>query len=242
MTAEPLPEPPPRPGGPRRSDPRKRRTLNREAIVDVALAIVDQDGLEGLSMRRVADRLETGPASLYAHVASKDELMELVYDRVLAEVHLPEPDKRRWEEQIKDALRQLYDVLVAHRDIAFVSMARIPIGPNMLRVSEGMVAILRAGGVPDRIAGLTMDFVSLAVNSLAYEQSLYPRDASEEDIQRYYDEMIRYFGSLPADRFPTLSSMVEPMLDPGPEERLEFSFDVLVQGVAALARADKRRK
>src|SRR5881392_2825107 len=100
MTAEPLPEPPQRPGV-RRSDPRKRRTLNRVAIVDVALAIVDEE------------RLEAGPASLYAHVANKDELMELVYDRVLAEVQVQEPDKRRWEEQLKDALRQLYDVLVA---------------------------------------------------------------------------------------------------------------------------------
>lgn len=209
--------------------------------MDVALAIVDEVGLAGLSMRQVAERLHTGPASLYAHVANKDELTELIYDRVLAEVHVPEPDKRRWEEQIKDALRQLYDVLVAHRDIAFVSMARIPIGPNMLRVSEGMLAIMRAGDVPDRVAGLAMDFVSLAVNSLAYEQSLYPRDASDAEIQRYYDDIIKYFGSLPAERFPTLSSMVEPMLDPDLDERLDFSFDVLVQGVAALARAAKRR-
>src|SRR5256885_3928720 len=135
MTAEPLPDPPARPGA-RRSDPRKRRTLNRESIVDVALAIVDEEGLEGLSMRRVADRLETGPASLYAHMANKDELMELVYDRVLAEVHVQEPDKRRWEEQLKAALLQLYDVLVAHRDIAFVSVARVPIGRSEEHTSE----------------------------------------------------------------------------------------------------------
>ena len=241
MTAEPLPEPPARPGA-RKSDPRKRRTLNREAIVDVALEIVDEDGLDGLSMHRVAERLETGPASLYAHVAGKDELTELVYDRVVGEVHVPEPDKRRWEEQLADALRQLYEVLVAHRDIAFVSMARIPLGPNTLRVAEGMLAILRAGGVSDRLAGLTLDFASLAVNSLAYEQSLYPREASEEEIHRYYEEVMKYFGALPADRFPNLRSMVGPMMEPTPEERLDFGFDVLVQGVAALARAGKRRR
>lgn len=241
MTAEPLPDPPARPGA-RKSDPRKRRTLNREAIVDVALEIVDEDGLEGLSMRRVAERLETGPASLYAHVANKDELTELVYDRVVGEVQVPEPDKRRWEEQLADALRQLYEVLVAHRDIAFVSMARVPLGSNSLRVAEGMLAILRAGGVSDRIAGLTLDFASLAVNSLAYEQSLYPREASEEEIYRYYEDVMKYLGSLPADRFPNLRSMVGPMMEPTPEERLDFGFDVLVQGVAALARAGKRRR
>src|SRR4051812_33640224 len=104
MTAEALPEPPPRPGA-RKPDAPKRRTLNRDAIVDVALAIVDEDGLEGLSMRRVAERLDTGPASLYTHVANRDELTELVYDRVLTEAHVPEPDGRRWEEQLSDALR-----------------------------------------------------------------------------------------------------------------------------------------
>lgn len=240
MTAEPLPEPPAPPGA-RRSDPRKRRTLNRESIVDVALAIVDEDGLDGLSMRRVAERLETGPASLYAHVANKDELMELVYDRVLAEVEIPAPDKRRWEEQLKDAMRQLYDVLIAHRDIAFVSMARVPIGPNMLRVGEGMLAILRAGGVPDRVAGLTMDFASLAINSLAYEESLYPPGASDEDIEAYYRQVAGYMASLPADRFPNLAAMAGPMTEPGPAERLDFALDVLVQGIVSLAKSAKRR-
>ncbi|HEX6460372.1 MAG TPA: TetR/AcrR family transcriptional regulator C-terminal domain-containing protein [Thermoleophilaceae bacterium] len=240
MAAEPLPEPPLRPGT-RRSDARKRRTLNREAIVDAALAIVDGEGLEGLSMRAVADRLETGPASLYAHVANKDELMVLVYDRVLGEVQLPEPDKRRWEEQLRDALRQLYEVLVAHRDIAFVSMARVPIGPNMLRVGEGMLAILRAGGVPDRVCALAMDFVSLGVNSLAYEESLYPVDSSNEEIDAYYRQVNDYFAALPADRFPNLAAMAELLTEPERDERLDFAFDVLVQGVAALARSAKRR-
>src|SRR5437763_11673029 len=146
MTAEPLPEPPQRPGV-RRSDPRKRRTLNRDAIVNVALAIVDEEGLEGLSMRRVADRLETGPASLYAQVANKDELMELVYDLVLGEIEIPPPNERHWKKQLKTALRAMHDVRVAHRNVAFVSMARVPIGPNMLRIAEGTLAILRAGGV-----------------------------------------------------------------------------------------------
>jgi AcrR family transcriptional regulator len=192
-------------------------------------------------MRRVAEKLETGPASLYAHVANKEALTELVYDRVIAEVHVPEPDRARWKEQLKAALRELYDVLVSHRDIAFASLARIPIGPNMLRTAEGMLAIVRAGGVPDRVAGLAMDFVSLGVNSLAYEQSLYPVDATEEEIEEYYRQMTSYFGSLPADRFPNLVSMVDAMMEPGPEERIDFALDVLIEGVATLARAAKRR-
>jgi AcrR family transcriptional regulator len=240
MTAEPLPEPP-RPRGPRK-ETRKRRTLNREAIVDVALAIVDEQGLAGLSMRNVAERLETGPASLYAHVANKDELTELVYDRVLGEVEIPEPDPKNWEKQLKAALRAMHDVLIAHRDIAYASLARIPLGPNMLAKSEQFAAIMHAGGVPDRVIGLAMDFASLAINSLAYEQSLYPPEASEEEIQAYYDSVHEYFASLPVTRFPLLVGMVDALMEPEPEERLEFALDVLVQGVATLADSAKRRR
>jgi hypothetical protein len=131
---------------------------------------------------------------------------------------------------------------VSHRDISYASLARVAIGPNMLRVTEGMVAILRAGGVPDRVTGLALDFCSLAVNSLAYEQSLYPVEATEEDIYEYYQAVTDYFEALPADRFPNIVSMVGPMTEPGQDERLEFAFDVLVEGVAALAESGKRRR
>ena len=58
--------------------------LTRDAIVDAALELLDADGLDGVSMRRVAQKLETGPASLYQHVGNKDELLEAVLDRVCA--------------------------------------------------------------------------------------------------------------------------------------------------------------
>jgi hypothetical protein len=92
------------------------------------------------------------------------------------------------------------------------------------------------------VIGLATDFVSLAINSLAYEQSLYPPEASEEEIQEYYDRVHDYFGSLPAERFPLLVGMSDAMVEPGAEERLEFALDVLVEGVAALAESAKRRR
>jgi AcrR family transcriptional regulator len=240
MPVEPLPDPPRR--GVRKEEPRKRRTLNRDAIVDVALAIVDKDGLDGLSMRRVAERLDTGPASLYAHVSNKDDLMELVYDRVVGELELPEPDPEHWQEQIKEALSELYHVLIAHRDIARVSLARVPSGPNMLRLAEGMLAILRSGGVPDRVAGLAMDYTALVINARAYEEGLFPPDFTPEQIQQYYNEVTDYFSALPADRFPNLVAMVGPLTEPDGDERLEFTLDAVVQGIAALAESAKRRR
>src|ERR687888_2227530 len=84
-----IPEPP------WKAAPRERpaRTpLTREAIVDAALRVLAREGADGLSMRRVAEELGAGPASLYWHVASKDELINLLIDRVTSEIPLPPPD------------------------------------------------------------------------------------------------------------------------------------------------------
>jgi len=79
-----------------------RAPLSPEAIVDAALRVLDREGSTGLSMRRVADELGTGPASLYWHVANKDALVDLIIDRVAGEVPLPEPDPDRWQEQLRE--------------------------------------------------------------------------------------------------------------------------------------------
>ena len=83
-TGEPPVPPPPWQRLPqRRSRRRGRDPITREQIVETALRLLDRDGLDQLSMRRVADELDTGPASLYWHVGSKDGLLDLLFDRVI---------------------------------------------------------------------------------------------------------------------------------------------------------------
>ena len=101
MTATEIPRPPwERPLSKRAA----RTPLSRDAIVDAALGIVDREGAGALSMRRVAVELGTGPASLYAHVNDKEELENLIIDRIAGEVPLPVPDPARWREQVKQLL------------------------------------------------------------------------------------------------------------------------------------------
>ncbi len=78
---------------------RRRRPLSLDAIVDVALRIVDEEGTEAVSMRRVAAEFDTGPASLYAYVANKDELLRCVLDRIIEEIVVPEGDT--WQEVVR---------------------------------------------------------------------------------------------------------------------------------------------
>src|SRR5690242_1478622 len=149
--------------------PPRERALSRDAIAAAALEIVDREGLDAMTMRSVAQSLGTGAASLYAHVASKEELLELVVDRVIAEVPpLGEPDPDRWQEQLKDLARSIRAVFSRHRDLARASFARIPLGENALQGSELMIAIMRAGGLPDQVIAYACDLLPLYVMAVSY--------------------------------------------------------------------------
>lgn len=214
--------------------------LTRDAIVQAALSVLDADGLEGVSMRRVAQALGTGPASLYQHVGGKDELLELVLDLVVADVEIPAPGAGPdgWQESLKDLLRGMRKVLGAHQDLAYVMLGRVPTGPNALAGAEGMLRIMREGDVPERIAAYAVDSLGLFITATTYEEAIQRRlIGSVEAAQAYMDGVAAYFAALPADRFPTLVAMAGQLttFDVNQDDRFEFALDVQIRGIAALA-------
>ena len=150
--AEPQIAPPPWQRLPDRPGRRRREPISREAIVTAAIRLLDREGLAALSMRRLAEELGTGAASLYWHVGSKDGLLDLVFDELIGEEQVPEADPSRWQEQLKDIARAQRRVSLRHPYLVRISIGRIPMGPNALRFSERVIAILRAGGLPPRLA------------------------------------------------------------------------------------------
>ncbi|MDT7553737.1 MAG: hypothetical protein QOI16_2273 [Pseudonocardiales bacterium] len=214
-----------------------RRALSRQAIVAAALGILRAEGMDAVSMRRVASELGTGPASLYAHVANKDELLELLYDELLVSIPTVEPDAARWREQSLELWTASRDALARGGDIARFSLGRVPMGPNALRVAESFMAILRSGGVPDQAVAWAVDAVGMFVAASAVEDAITAELAAEgRDPGTYYDEVHQYFASLPADRFPTIAALVKPMMTGDGDERFRFGLELLVEGLAALAR------
>src|SRR5215210_7818198 len=123
---EPGLPPPPWQRVPERPKGRRRDPLTREGIVAAALKVLDEHGLAGFSMRRVAEELDTGAASLYWHVGSKDGLLDLVLEEVIGEQvgDIPEPDPNRWQEQLKDVARAMRQTILRHRDIVEISIGR----------------------------------------------------------------------------------------------------------------------
>jgi AcrR family transcriptional regulator len=213
--------------------------LTREAIVEAALRVLDRQGMDALSMRRVGEELGTGAASLYWHVRNKGELLQLVFERATAEVVLPKPDPSRWQEQLRDLARQMREIMHRHRDIARLSLSRIPSGPTMALLSEWLFDLLRPAGIPDRVIAYIGDLFGLYIGAYCFEESLPLASPTGEDLPP--DQIIEmfkdYVRSLPEDQFPITRGAVDLLFTGGPDERFEFGIDVMLRGLATYAPA-----
>jgi len=202
--------------------------LTRQAIVTAALHVLDEAGLDGLSMRRVADELGTGAASLYWHVADKERLIHLMLDRVMGEIELPEPDPTRWEEQVREFAHAGREMFSRHRDIGLASLGRVPMGPNLIRIMEWLLAVLRGAGIPDRPATWFADLLALIAAAQSIEDDL-ATTGDDEAIAH----MGEYLAALPADRFPNLAAVTFEMVAGGADDRFEFGLELLLRGLAS---------
>lgn len=211
---------------PRKGEPRS--TLTREAIVSAALEVVGEVGLDGLSMRRVAEALDTGAASLYWHMADKEQLIHLMLDRAMDEIALPEPDPSRWEEQLREFASEAREMYRRHGDLAFASLGRVPMGPNLARIAEWLLAVLRGAGVPDRPASWFADLVALVGAAQAVEDHM--ASTGDDEVVAAMGE---YLAMLPPDRFPNLIAIAPEMAGGGPDDRFEFAVDLLIRGIAS---------
>src|SRR5690242_6780506 len=133
----------------RTSQRQKQRTLNQAQVVRAAIGLLDEIGLDDLTMRRLAERLGVKAASLYRHVRNKTELLALLGDAISSEIPLA-PATGTWEEQLTRLAWNVRRGLLAHRDAARVLAATPPVGPRRLLHVEAVLRALRQSGLNDR--------------------------------------------------------------------------------------------
>jgi AcrR family transcriptional regulator len=114
-------------------------------VVAAGVAIADSEGMTALSMRKVASHLGVGVMSLYTYVPGRSELIELMIDRVYSEHGIPSPELP-WQQRVEQWARETWRIYSAHPWLLDYNMARLPVGPNVLDVSEALYAALLAGG------------------------------------------------------------------------------------------------
>jgi AcrR family transcriptional regulator len=211
----------------------RKAPLTVERIVDAAFRLVEAEGFDALTMRRVAAALQTGPASLYAHVRNKAELDDLLIGELCSRVTLPVPDPARWREQIVDVCGQLRDQYLRYPGISRAAFAAVPTSVDALRFSEGMFAILLAGGVPPQSAAWADDAIFLYIGAYCLEasQTLSPSTGTD---RRVVDraELVARFEMLPVDRFPNTVAYAKELTAGVGHERFAFALDLLLRGLA----------
>jgi AcrR family transcriptional regulator len=225
----------------------ERQPLSRGQIVATAIKLIDAEGLDGFSMRRLGQELGAGATSFYWHVKDKDQLIDLMLDEILDEARLDDDPDEPWRERAGRLARELRAVLKRHRHLAPLFGARLGVGPNALRGMEYLLALLRAGGFEDQ--RLTLAFASI----LTYSLGSAVMDSREltgpgtegkslEELAAVYAGML---GSLPADTFPNLRHLVADS-DPATlddDAQFEYGLQRMLDGMEAdLARAGNRRE
>ena len=219
--------------------------LSTDRIVQVAMDQMREHGYDAVTMRSIARELDTGPASLYAHVANRAELDQLVVGRVCSQWQIPDPDPEHWDDQLRASMIQLLEVYRANPGVARCTLGMIPLEPGLLLVSERLLALLKSGGVPDQYAAWFLDVSALYIASVAVEEDIWrerhraqdPDDFATlaEQEEAVGEEVRKVFESLPAEHFPFLTALAATMAAGTGDERFAFGVDLLVSGLKAMS-------
>lgn len=221
-------------GRPRSTRDRPAKSpLSEEVIVSAALAILREEGLDAVTMRRVATALDTGPASLYVYVSGRDELRRAMLDRVAGAVPLEDPDPARWREQLYALCLALLRALESHPGIANVAVADPPTTERATRVADNMMGLLLAGGIRAKDAAWALDILPLIVTATAVETAVHQaRDHTPESMVQRLEAA---FSTLSAQRHPFLAPHLAEMTSGDGDERFQFAIETFVDGLVARA-------
>ncbi|MFF3595820.1 TetR/AcrR family transcriptional regulator [Kitasatospora indigofera] len=223
MTVWDRPEPPTRPV-----------PLDRERIVGAAVALADEGGLEAVSLRKVAARLDAGPMRLYGYIATKEELFDLMMDEVYGEI-LPEEEPGDWREALRVLAHRTRQAALRHEWLADLLGGRPALGPNGLVVAEATLSAL--DGLAD------VDTVMRAVETVsAYFTGAIRREIANLRAERatglskhdwQHAAGPRLTRMLATGRFPALAKAVHDGTDLDAEASFTTGLEWVLDAVAA---------
>jgi AcrR family transcriptional regulator len=202
-------------------------------VLDAALRMADRDGLESLSMRNLAQTLRVEAMSLYNHVASKDDLLDGLVDRVAGEIELPAIGDD-WKVVMRRRAISAHQVLMRHPWATMLFVSRLNIGPNMLRYVDATIACLIEAGFSYPLADHAWNALDAYVYGFTLQQLNFPLDPSE-----YASAAANFLPMIPADRFPGLHGMSQEVIAGRHDgmHHLELGLDLLIDGLERLRAA-----
>lgn len=206
----------------------RRRGLTRTQVVEGALAIVDQGGVEELSMPRLARHLGVGVMTLYGYVDSKAELLDALAQEVLRKVSPPDPGVHDWRAALAAHARQLRSVLVAHPGLGDLFARQGLTVPAVFDLLEASLGILLAGGLDERAAVRT--YYAVLTYTLGFASWELPRVHRQPESD-YRGAWARVLAQLDAETHPALQRTRRELPTSASREQFEFGLQALLAGV-----------
>lgn len=188
------------------------------------------EGLEKVTMRRLAQELDTGPASLYVYVAHTAELHAAVLDALLGEVDLArEGGEDSWREQLVAVLTSYTLVLFQHPQLARSALVARPSGGNYLRLVERILDLLSRSGAAVEQVAWGVDQLLQSATATAAEQSTRAQDPAAQDD---WDALTQALHTADDSTHPAIKAHM-PALISGAGARLTWGFEVLINGITS---------
>lgn len=213
----------------RRERPAKP-ALTREGIIDTAVSLMEREGLRRVTVRRLAQALDTGPASLYVYLANTAELHAAILDRLVGRVDLPSAHTpgTPWRTRLEALLASYQQVLLDNPALALSALAARPSGENHLALLETLLALLAEGGVPDLQAAWGVDVLLQSATASAAEISARRQDSNAEAD---WAQLRRTLAATPADVHPHIHAQASNLTSGTPTERRRWIVDMLLNGI-----------
>ena len=209
--------------------------LSKQRLVTEAIRLADSEGVDKLSMRRLADEVGAGVMSLYYYVANKDELLDAMVDIVFDEIELP-TDPTGWKTAMRQRAMSARQVLARHPwAITLMESSTTP-GPANLRHHEAVTACLREAGFSVEMATHANWLLDSYVYGFVLQAASLPFDTAEEFADMGEDV---YMPQLPPDQYPYLNEAAATLLAAGydPADEFPFGLDLILESLERLAAA-----
>ena len=213
-----------------------RPSISFDNIIGTALEAVDEVGPQAFNMRLLADRLRSGTATLYRHVASKAEILAYVVDRVLGELTVEDgASEQTWQQACARIAKGLYLVLSAHPKLIPLLVSQVPIGPNGLKVRERAIAVLLANGFPPKLAARAYTTMAHYVLGFAIQQHAAGASNSQESAS-----LRRFYRKLDPKTYPATIKVANDITGSSVDDEFQFGLKMVIDGLD-LARPSSRR-
>ncbi|MDF3819704.1 TetR/AcrR family transcriptional regulator [Leptospira sp. 96542] len=214
-----------------------RPSLPVDQILATALQIIDEEGTEALSMRNLADRLESGTATLYRHFQNRADLITQLIDRMLGEIDFNIENLKTisWQEAYRILAVNFFKVLTKHHRVAPLLAEHLPIGPNAMAQREICISVLLSHGFPPKMAAHAYATLGRFVLGFALQLS------STENLSDQNKKQIEvFFRRLDPKRFPSIAKVAQSLPIPLQDE-FDFGLNLILSGLNQLREEKDKR-